>query len=160
MNQIVDGAVLYSAELRPHRSAAPRAAKTIVLIVATIWAAIALSFASLGAWPVLPFLGLEILLLWVFFRLNHRAAGACEAIALTTKALTVRRTDPWGKRSQVSFPPHWLQVNLEPHPNQDNRLELRSHGRSLVIGSFLLPHEREQLALALRGALGRLTNPV
>lgn len=159
MNQIVDGAVLYSAELRPHRSAAPRTATRIVLIVATIWALVILFFVAMGAWPVLPFLGLEILLLFIFFRLNHRAAGTCEAIALTSKALTVRRTDPWGKRSQVSFPPHWLQVNLEPHPNQDNRLELRSHGRSLVIGSFLLPHEREQLAFALRRALGRLTSP-
>lgn len=160
MNQIVDGAVLYSAELRPHRSTAPRTATTIVIIVGSVWAVISLAFLAMGAWPVLPFLGLEILLLLVFFRLNHRAGNACEAIALTAQALTVRRIDHWGKQSQVTFPPHWLQVNLEPDPTRDNRLELRSHGRSLIIGSFLLPHEREQLAFGLRRALGRLSNAV
>lgn len=157
MNEIVDGAVLYSAELRPHRSTAPRAATTIVLAVGSVWGVISLAFIAMGAWPVLPFLGLEVLLLLIFFRLNHRAGNACEAIALTPQALTVRRIDHWGKQSQVSFPPHWLQVNLEPDPSRDNRLELRSHGRSLTIGSFLLPQEREQLAFALRRALGRLT---
>lgn len=157
MNQIADGVVLYSAELRPHRSAPRRTATTIVLLVASVWVTIAFAFVAAGAWPVLPFLGLEVLLLLVLFRVNHRAGNACEAIALTAGALTVRRTDHWGKQSQVSFPPHWLQVNLEPDATRDNRLELRSHGRSLIVGSFLLPHEREQLAVALRRALGRLS---
>ena len=42
---------------------------------------------------------------------------------------------------------------------QDNRLELRTHGRSLAIASFLLPHERRELALTLRRALGRVSTP-
>lgn len=158
MHQIADGVVLYSAELRPHRSATPRTATTIVLLVAVVWAIVIATFVAAGAWPVLPFLGLELLLLLLLFQLNQRAGNACEAIALTAAALTVRRTDHWGKQSQVSFPPHWLQVNLEPDPTRDNRLELRSHGRSLIIGSFLLPEEREQLAFSLRRALRRLTS--
>jgi uncharacterized membrane protein len=44
-------------------------------------------------------------------------------------------------------------------PGQDNRLELRTHGRSLAIASFLPPHERRQLALTLRRALGRVSTP-
>jgi len=42
----------------------------------------------------------------------------------------------------------------------DNRLELRSRGRSLAVGAFLTPAERAELALALRRALGRLSEPV
>ena len=89
--------------------------------------------------------------------INQHAGNALEAINLTRQALTVRRVDHWGKQSDFSFAPDWLQVNLEPLPGQDNRLELRTHGRSLAIASFLPAHEREELALTLRRALGRLS---
>jgi uncharacterized membrane protein len=156
MNQSADGPVLYSAVLRPHRSLGRRGTTRIVLVVAGVWFVVGLAFGLMGAWPVLPFLGVEVLLLLVLFRLNLRAGNACEAINLTPRALTVRRTDHWGQQSLVSFPPQWLQVNLEPLAGRDNRLELRSHGRSLTIASFLPAHERAELALALRRALARL----
>ena len=159
MNQLAEGVVYYSAVLRPHRSLRQRTTTIVVLVVAAFWFGIGLAFIAAGAWPVLPFLGLEVVLLFLFFRLNERAGNVSEAINLTASALTVRRIDPWGKHSLVSFPPHWLQVNLEPAPaghNSDNRLELRSHGRSVTIASFLPPHEREAVAVALRRALARL----
>lgn len=156
MVQLAEGVVYYSAVLRPHRSLRRQTATTVVLVLAGFWFLIGLVFVAVGAWPVLPFLGLEVLLLYAFFRLNERAGNVSEAINLTAAALTVRRVDPWGKHSLVSFPPRWLQVNLEPvPPGADNRLELRSHGRSLTIASFLPPHEREAVALALRRALAR-----
>jgi uncharacterized membrane protein len=158
MNEIAATAVLFSAELRPHRSARVQTTTRVVLVVAAFWAVVGLVMLAAGAWPVLPFLGLEVVLLWLFLQVHHRAGNACEAIALTAQALTVRRTNHWGKQSFVSFPPDWLQVNLERRAGDDNRLELRSHGRSLIIASFLLPHEREQLALSLREALARLTH--
>ena len=160
MIQLAEGVVYYSAVLRPHRSLQRRTTTIVVLVLAAVWLAIGLVFIAAGAWPVLPFLGLEVVLLLLLFRLNERAGNACEAINLTATALTVRRVDPWGQHSFVSFPPRWLQVNLEPAPGPDsrldNRLELRSHGRSLTIASFLPPHEREAVALALRRALARL----
>jgi uncharacterized membrane protein len=115
-------------------------------------------FLLAGALPVLPFLGLEVVPLYAAQRFNQRAGNACEAINVTRKALTVRRVDHWGKQSDFSFPPSWLQVNLQEMPGQDNRLELRTHGRSLAIASFLLPHERQELARTLRRALGRISN--
>jgi uncharacterized membrane protein len=148
--------VLYSAVLRPHRSAGARVARVVTVIVAVLLAIVGSGFLIAGAWPVLPFLGLEVALLYGGLRLNQRAGNACEAINLTRSALTVRRVDHWGKQSQVSFPPHWLQVNLLEMPGQDNRLELRSHGRSLSIATFLQPRERQELALTLRRALGRM----
>jgi len=158
MNQPADTAVLYSAVIRPHRSASQRAVRTLVILVAVVLSVIAVGFGLLaGAWPVLPFLGLELALLYGALRLNQRAGNAEEAINLTRQALTVRRTDHWGKQSSFSFPPHWLQVNLLPLPGDDNRLELRSHGRSLAIAGFLAPEEREALAATLRRALHRLT---
>ncbi len=159
MNQLTESVVYYSAVLRPHRSLKRRTTTLVVLLLAGFWFVIGLVFIAAGAWPVLPFFGLEVLLLFFFFRLNERAGNVSEAINLTRSALTVRRIDPWGQQSLFSFPPHWLQVNLEPAPGcadgLDNRLELRSHGRSLTIASFLPAHEREALAVALRRALAR-----
>ena len=157
MNQPAETAVLYSAVLRPHRSAGQRAARVVTGMVAALLAIIGTGFLLAGAWPVLPFLGLEVVLLYAALRFNQRVANACEAINLTRKALTVRRLDHWGKQSDFSFPPYWLQVNLLELPGRDNWLELRTHGRSLAIASFLLPHERRELAQTLRRALGRVT---
>lgn len=157
MIQAAETSVLYSAVLRPHRSAGQRAASIVVGLVAAQVAVVGIGFLLAGAWPVLPFFGLEIVLLYALLRLNQHAGNAFEAINLTRQALTVRRMDHWGKRSDFSFPPDWLQVNLEPLPGHDNRLELRTHGRSLAIASFLPAHEREELALTLRRALGRLS---
>jgi uncharacterized membrane protein len=159
MNQPAETAILYSAVLRPHRSAGQKVARVVAGLVAGLLMIVGTRFLLAGAWPVLPFLGLEVVLLYAALRLNQHAGNAFEAINLTRHALTVRRVDHWGKQSDFSFPPDWLQVNLQPMPGDDNRLELRTHGRSLAIASFLPPHEREELALTLRRALGRLGTP-
>jgi uncharacterized membrane protein len=157
MIQAAETAVLYSAVLRPHRSAGQRAARLIAGLVAAQVTIVSTGFLLAGAWPVLPFFGLEIAVLYALLRYNQHAGNAFEAINLTRQALTVRRVDHWGKQSDFSFPPDWLQVNLQPMPGHENRLELRTHGRSLAIASFLPAHEREELALTLRRALGRLS---
>lgn len=159
VNQRTDTAVVYSAVLRPHRSAGVRTIRRVILFVFAVLFSASLAFTVAGAWPVAPFMGLEVLLLLGALRLNERAGNAYEAINLTPAALTVRRVDHWGNRRDYSFPPHWLQVNLEEPPSRQTPLELRSHGRSLIIGAFLLPEERLQLAHALRRELGRLTRP-
>lgn len=157
MNQLADTVVLYSAILRPHRSSGTSLARRLTGLVAAFLVVSGTGFLIAGAWPVLPFFGLEVVLLYCALRFNQRAGNTSEAINLTRQALTVRRTDHWGNQSSFSFPPYWLQVNLHDMPGFDNRLELRTHGRSLAIASFLLPHERQQLAQTLQRALSRVT---
>ena len=157
MNQHAGNAVLYSVVLRPHRSAGGNAIRWVIGLVAILWLIVGLAFAVAGAWPVLPFLGLEVLLLYGGLRLNQKAGNAYEAVNLTRQALFVRRVDHWGRQTEYTFQPHWLQVNIDEPPTRRSPVELRSHGRSLVIGKFLLPHERLELARALRRELFRLT---
>lgn len=157
MVQGSDSAVIYSVVLRPQRSADDRTLRTVVVACAGVWFFAGVVFIAAGAWPVTPFLGLEVVLLYGAFRLNRKAGNAYEAINLSARALTVRRMDHWGKTSDFSFPPHWLQVNIDDPPDRKSPLELRSHGTSLIIGSFLLPQERLRIARALRRELGRLT---
>ncbi len=149
--------VLYSAIIKPHRSAGIAGTRTLLLLIAAAWLVVGTVFVIAGAWPVVPFLGLEIALLAGAFALNNKAASAEETINLTAAALTVRRIDHWGKQTVFSFPPQWLQINTDAVGPRGPRLELRSHGRSLFIGSFLLPEERLALARTLRRELARLT---
>lgn len=153
----VDTTVLFSAVLRPHRSAGPGTLRTVICLVAVILLVVGIVFMAVGAWPVAPFLGIEVLLLGLALRLNAHAGNTYEAISLTPRALTVRRVNHWGKQSEFAFLPYWLQVNIDDPPERWSPLELRSHGRSLVIASFLPPNERVQLAKTLRRELSRVT---
>lgn len=155
-----DETVRYSVILRPHRSAGRQTARWAVGLIGATALPVAAVLLLAGAWPVLPFLGADVILLYVLMRLNQRAGNALETINLTRRALTVKRVDHWGKTLSVAFQPFWLQVNIEEVPGNSNRLELRSHGRSLIIANFLLPHERVELALALRRELSRLNSTV
>lgn len=157
MTPAANAPVVYSTIIKPHRSAGIADTRTLLLLVASAWAVVGAVFVIAGAWPVVPFLGLEVALLAGAFALNNKAASAEETINLTAVALTVRRVDHWGKQTVFSFPPQWLQVNTDVSGPRGPRLELRSHGRSLFIGSFLLPEERLALARTLRRELARLT---
>ncbi len=158
MSPQTDVSVVYSAVLRPHRSLSVGGIRLVIALVLAASAIPGVMFLALGAWPVLPFLGLEVLILYVALRWNLRAGNEFEAINLSRRALTVRRANAWGVQTETSFQPQWLQVNIEPMAVDDNRLELRSRGRSLIIGRFLPPHERVALAQSLRRELRKLTD--
>jgi uncharacterized membrane protein len=148
---------LFDAVLYPHRSLGPRGFALLMASCAGAAMLVGLWFATQGAWPVLPFFGGEILLIWWAFRANNRDARMFETVRLTPEELTVEKVRPSGRRLATTFaPPHWLRVDLVARPDGGNTLHVASHGRSLEIGRFLSPDERRDFASALRAALGRL----
>ena len=148
---------LFDAILYPHRSLSPRGFALLMASVVGAAALVGLWFAAHGAWPVLPFFGGEIPLIWFAFCVNSRDARTFETLHLTPQALTVEQVKPSGRRLAHRFaPPHWLRVELDARPDGGNELRLASHGRSLAIGRFLTPDERREVADELRAALRRL----
>ena len=145
--------VFFDAVLTPHRSLSPRGFLVLMAAICTVSFAAGLFFFLVGAWPVIGFLGLDVVLIYVAFRINYRRARMYETLHLTREALTVRRFDPKGRERHWRFRPAWLQVLLDDPPAAGNRLTLRSHGRSLAIGGFLTSDERRTLAEALNAAL-------
>ena len=59
------------------------------LVAASFFAGIA--FVSMGAWPVIGFFGLDVLLVYLAFRANYRGARLYETVRLTEDAVEVRR---------------------------------------------------------------------
>jgi uncharacterized membrane protein len=113
-----------------------------------------IGFVTVGAWPICGFFGLDVALLYLAFRLSYRSARRREVLRLGGDDFTVERVDIYGERATWRFQPFWLRVILEERADRSNRLTLASHGRSLVIGEFLGPTVRRELAASLRAALG------
>ena len=151
--------VLLDEVLRPSPPLAPRALLWILAIVAAINIAFALNFALRGAWPIAPFLGLDVLLLGWAFRASSIAAKKMEHVKLTTDLLSVERIFPKKPVRAWSFNPYWVRVRMDDPPEHGSQLELWSHGKFLRIGQFLAPDERARFAGVLRAALLRARLP-
>ena len=147
--------VHFDAVLTPHRSL-PRAGFAVLMAAwLALNAGLAFYFYAHGAWPVVGFFGLDVLLLYLAFQINYRGARLIERVRLTDEALTVVRVSPKGEARAWSFQPYWLRVSMDDPPQPESPLTLSSHGRALAIGSFLSPEERLHLARALKSALAR-----
>lgn len=153
-------AVMFRAVLQPNRSLSPRGFRLLMLGMALLSLGLGGVFFLMGAWPIVGFLGLDILLLYVAFRLSYRSGRLYETVELTRESLTVERVEPAGRARRWSFQPAWLRVRMDDPPRHDSHVTLTSHGRSLVVGSFLSPEERLDFAKALRRALDRARAPV
>lgn len=149
------GQVLFDAELRPHNSLSPSGFRALMAALAAAFLGVGAVFFAAGAWPVVGFCGLELVLVYLFFKLNFRDLRRYEILRLTDTALDVLRVAPDGSAERVSFQPYWLRVTIENAPGRSSRLVLSSHGNSLDVGAFLAPEEREDLARALGDALRR-----
>lgn len=148
--------LLFDALLTPHRSLSARGFVVLMTVICVVSFAAGLAFFLIGAWPVVGFFGLDVLLIYLAFRINYRHARMYERLELAPDRLVVRRVDHWGKERSWDFQPTWLQVLIDEPPAHDSPLVLRSHGRSLKVGHFLTAEERLDLARALRRALTKL----
>ena len=149
-------AVRFDAVLHPHASLTPRGFFLLMAVIGLVSFCAGIAFILIGAWPVFGFFGLDVLLVYLAFKLNYRDARRYETVRLTESLLTVERVAPSGRRERWRFQPYWLQVELLEQPSARSALTLRSHGRILEIGKFLTTDEKIDLANALRAELNKL----
>jgi uncharacterized membrane protein len=146
--------------LTPHRSLGPKGFMVLMTAVCFVSFGTGLFFYLLGAWPVMGFMGLDVALIYVAFKLNFRALRLYETVDLTNDALTVTRVAPSGKAESWSFNPYWVRLTLRPRLGRSSELTLISHGKRLVFASFLTDEEREDFAAALSTALSSARGPL
>ena len=150
-----DESVKFSAVLHPHRSLGPDGFVIVMVFISVISFVAGVAFLIMGAWPVLGFFGLDVLLIYWAFKVNYRAARMCETVDVTDDTVIVRRYDRKGGVREWSFQPYWLRVEMREDEDTCGPLTLTSHGRRLIIGAFLCADERREFAHALRAALAR-----
>ncbi len=152
--------LVFSAVLRPYRSLSPRGFGLLMAAIALCSFAVGLAFWLMGAWPVVGFCGLDVLLIQIAFRLNYRSARAAEEISLTRERLSVTKISPRGVATETGFNPYWARLEIDRHPEVGvTALRIASHGARLVIGAFLPPSERESFAAAFSAALAKVRGP-
>ncbi len=143
----------FHAVLTPHRSLGPRGFLLLMAAVAGVSFISGVAFYLTGAWPVSGFFGLDVLLIYIAFRLNYRSGRIYETVDLTPAVLTLRRIHPSGRTEQFDCNPYWARVNLREWPDGRTDLRIASHGRELAFGRFLTDDERRDFAGALKQAL-------
>ena len=137
---------------RPNRSLTPAVRRGLIGLILAANTLIGLGFWLAGAWPVLPFAGLELLLLFVALRALARRDAAFESIRLEGDRLTVTRHLPEGE-SCDRFHAGWARVSLEGEPPDVPLVCIRSHGRRARVGVLMTPAQRHLLAMDLRQRL-------
>jgi len=146
---------LFSATLTPHRSLGRTGFLLVMLAVGGSSFAAGLVFVVIGAWPVVGFLGLDVLLVYAAFRASYRAATAYEEFTVTPGKLTVRKVSHRGETAEWTLNPVWVRLERKTHEEFGiERLFLVSHGRRLPVAGFLGPDEKADFAAALSAALG------
>lgn len=155
-NKTEAGAEAIVITLWPYRSLSLRGFQILIAVLASLMTVIGLGFYLLGAWPVIGFLGLEILVVWYAFKWNYRSGQLVETVAITPQQVNVTRTDWRGRETTVRLSGAWIKAELDVKEKRRERLYLRQHAHKLEIGAFMPPSEKLSLANALNAAFSRL----
>lgn len=143
-------ALFMDAVLRPHRSLSLAAFRLMLLAAIAVNIIIAAAFMAQGAYPVAGFLGLDVLALWVAFRVNYHAARREERVRVAAEKLHLERREPNGGARHWVLNPLWAQVSED-----EGGVRIRGGAGAMRVGAFLSPRERGEFAAALRAALFR-----
>lgn len=145
---------VFAAEIRPHRSLGPRGVAIVLAAFGTLSAVISVPFFIIGAWPVVGFLGLDVLALWIAFRLSFAQARAAEQVVLTYVELVIRKASPRGLAREWRFNPLWVRLETESDADFGmTRLAVAARGSRLDLADALSPAERADFADSLGRAL-------
>jgi uncharacterized membrane protein len=143
--------------IAPNCSLSVRGAVIFFLVACVPCFGIAGVLTYLGFWPVLPFAGLEMLLLGAALRISLARRHHRQTIVISESEISIQSNI--GKiHSEVVFPRHWAQVKLRRSTSRlhPSRLVIESHGRQCAVGDFLTEDERRGLYGKLLGLIGRV----
>ena len=138
---------------RPECSLTGAQERLVFWSLAALCYGMAIGFAVLGYWLVLPFAGLEIgLLAWALATLRRRERDY-ETLTIEGDAVMLEwRTGGRGGRREMNR--QWVRVACEcSAPGRSCRVRLCSHGRETEVGLYLSDEARLQLAAILRNRL-------
>jgi len=123
--------------LQPNLSFSWKTNIRFFILISTITLFIAGYFFIKGGWLVLPFSGLELIIigtsLYMFFKhYNH-----CEVIRFTNDKVIIEygKDDP---EESWEYQRHWSKIHIKEHGLFDiPKVSIKSHGKETEVGSFL-----------------------
>ncbi len=153
-NDAVSDSPLFSATITPHRSLGRKGFIIVMCALGGISFIAGMVFLIAGAWPVMGFFGLDVILIYWAFKANYRAARAYETVTVTASEILVRQVGHRGGITEMKFNPLWVTLERESDPEFNaGKLYLVSRGKKFAIAGYLSPKEKDAFANALRAAL-------
>ena len=142
---------LYRFVATANRSLGVNARRIVLAAIAINTMGIATFVAWLGAWPVFPFAGLEVVLVAVAFHVLGRHDADYERLEVGEHE--VRYESRYGSEVE-RFTAHvaWARVEMRSRGERCT-LRLVYAGKSVALGRLLTDEGRRQLAAALRSRL-------
>ena len=144
----------YCYVLRPNRSLSWRQNLAVFAGLCAVTLIATIPLVAAGCWLVLPFAGLELLVVGIGLYLVICRCHECEVIYVAADSIRIER-GRYGPREHWVMGRTWARVVLKVCPRQwyPSRLLIRAHGRTVEIGRFLVEEEREKLARDLTQCL-------
>lgn len=120
------------------------------IFICVVSFSIALLFTFFGFWIVLPFYGLEMIVLGAALYMTCRKIYRQEVIIIGSKNIKLEKGAEKVEQSW-EFDKHWVRITLETKGSIRKSLYLMmgSHGNYVEVGSFLTESEKESLASVL-----------
>jgi uncharacterized membrane protein len=143
----------FRAILHPNRSLSQTGFLIVLGFLGLISFASGVAFTMMGAWPVMGFYGLDVLAIYVAFKINYRSGKAYELVELSPELLKITQVQPSGHSRSFDFNPYWVKVLFNEKPDGSANLKLALHGHEFEIARFLNSDEKKDFAEALRNAL-------
>jgi uncharacterized membrane protein len=134
--------------LKRNCSISPAGLLGVFVALACVALGIGAGFAAVGLWLVLPFAGLEVLLLGAAFVLHARGAADYEKIELQAGRLTVEVAEAQ-RKARYELEARRARVCLEKEEGYGARVLLRGAQEELEIGRHLDAESRVRFAAEL-----------
>ncbi len=145
--------------LQPNRSLTWHESVIVFSGMAATITAIGLVFTLMGYWLVLPFAGLEVLVLGVCFYQVAMSGRQRQLLVISPEKVRVEkgllRRSPGsrgGPQERMEFTRAWVRVTLRRNEGP-GRLVVGAAGDEIEIGEFLTEQERDDLAEDLGAAI-------
>lgn len=145
---------IFAATLTPHRSLTPNGKRLVIGLVAALALVPGFLFYLAGAWPVVGFMGLDVVAIWVALSMSMRSGKAYEVLTLWPGTLELKKVDAKGKQDVLSFETLNVRFVIDRDYNERvTALWLKEQARKVSLGAFLSPDEKLSLAKVFGTAL-------
>ena len=144
---------LYEISLYPYRSLNKTGFFILMFSLGFVSFVAGIIFMIKGAWPVFGFFGLDVLLVYIFFKINFRSGKKKEILILTKNQLIIELYNSKKISKTYYQDAHWLQIRLSKLKNEMSKLKISSKNKSIIVGSFLRYQEKIDVVKSLKKAL-------
>ena len=153
MNCVAGGKTAeYDYTARRNNSLSSSGRRLVFGFILTVSLGIATAFSLVfGAWPIMTFAGIEMVVLYLAFRYIDRHAADYERITIRGDRVSVEVREG-SELTRFELNRCWAQVVCEC---EGAKLALRSHGREFEVGRHLCDEQRFRMARELARELKR-----